>query len=146
MAWNNALINNRGRREHEKKMAIKWGEKSCSEKWNYGQKMATSCHISVCVLVSLFTVLLCQGPVSFTLPFFLTPPSGPLYFLSLLILPVFLPLHYILPIPPFPSHNIHAHIPQQWWHAFSGCSWLSLEHLLRWTNTTSSHKNCVCCA
>lgn len=39
----------------------------------------------------------------------------------------------------------HTHIPQQWWHAFSGRSWLSPEHLLRYTNAPdiASHDVCV---
>lgn len=38
----------------------------------------------------------------------------------------------------------HTHIPQQWWHAFSGRSWLSPEHLLRYTNAPDIASQDVC--
>lgn len=119
--------------------------------------MATSCHTSVSVSLSHFSLSslpglilslsLCPLPlqtltssdVSSFFADFSFCPSSPMYILY----PCLLPLLYTH-ICTHPSAVTYTHTPQQWWPAFSRSIGLSPEHLLRYMKSTNSFTRCVC--
>lgn len=148
----------RKRRDHMKR-AEKWNCRSERQRAERVEKWRpASIFFRLPVLVSLFSVpsfsanalfLLFRTSHSFyvLLCFHFFPFSLKLHIFTFFCFLSFSHLHPFSSSPvllPSPALK-HTHIPQQWWHAFSGRSWLSPEHLLRYTNAPdiASHDVCV---